>query len=555
MDAGSFFHLESTIHEGLMRKRGKKFRKIGFLTDLNIVCTDGEVSLHKILLLRKLPQFSRYLCDICDHHSETYLILPDVTKSDLENEVKKLYSEGIVTAGLKVFLGFKSTNLDEKKKVNVSFNQVHSNESLKNDTENHSDEEFEFVNPRVVSNSNEIVLKQEVEEESDVKLDIKVVDELKSHSFEFIQSARANNISPGILIVDNKFKYFYQSVESGRYSYNCASRGSIKCPSRALVRRDDSGKLVVVRCALDDRDAHNHEASEVDVIAWKMKKDMLETMKMDPSQTVYECLAAAKAKFSLETEAQLWEEVMTYWGNPVKIKNLHQNLNNAKKSALGFSDSLLGHVKYLDTDTGVLVDESTTNTGDNSHLKLEMIDQDELQHHSFEFLQSQRSNSSTSPGILIVDEQFKYFFQSVEAGRYSYNCASRKSKCPARALVRRDDTGQAVVVRCAAEGAHNHEASKAYIIVRKMQSDMVEMIKADPYLTAEECLAAAKTKYSMKTSPGQLWEEVLTHWENPKKFQSLQTILKRAKNSTLGFTESLMKHLREVDDSGSGFGL
>ena len=107
------YNLESKGHNDMLKKKVKKFRKSEFLTDLYITCMDGMVSMHKMLLLQKIPYFSQYLCEICDHHSATFLILPDVTKNELEKEVRNLYSYGIVS-GLEVLFGFKKSYHHQK---------------------------------------------------------------------------------------------------------------------------------------------------------------------------------------------------------------------------------------------------------------------------------------------------------------------------------------------------------------------------------------------------------------------------------------------------------
>ena len=87
--------IHSKDYAGKIKKKLKKFRNSNFLTDLHLVCHDGTVSMHKILFLQKLPSFAHFLCGSCDHHSETFVILPDSSKSDVQKEVKSLYSYGL----------------------------------------------------------------------------------------------------------------------------------------------------------------------------------------------------------------------------------------------------------------------------------------------------------------------------------------------------------------------------------------------------------------------------------------------------------------------------
>ena len=102
--------LSSNEHDNLMKKKAKKFRKSKFLTDVELIGHNGSVSLHKIILLQRLPILAQLLCEYCDHHANTTFILPDHTKEEIENEVKKLYTFGMV-AGVEEMFGFK-TNID-----------------------------------------------------------------------------------------------------------------------------------------------------------------------------------------------------------------------------------------------------------------------------------------------------------------------------------------------------------------------------------------------------------------------------------------------------------
>jgi hypothetical protein len=90
-------------HEGVMRKRVKRFRQSNFLTDVEIMGEHGSVVLHKIVLLQKLPGIAPLLCDVCDHHADTTIIVPEVAREDIEREVKNLYTYGIVSGVEELF--------------------------------------------------------------------------------------------------------------------------------------------------------------------------------------------------------------------------------------------------------------------------------------------------------------------------------------------------------------------------------------------------------------------------------------------------------------------
>merc|ERR1719318_2525222 len=149
--------------------------------------------MHKILLLHKIPDFSKYLCDSCDNHSETVLILPDVAKSDLEKEVKALYSLGIVS-GLEEVLGFRNKD-DASEHNDNQADELEYNE--KNKTAHAkitaNDESSEDAIKEVVTTEEALdsgAKAAEVVGDNNIisKDDIKVEDELQEHSFEILTS-------------------------------------------------------------------------------------------------------------------------------------------------------------------------------------------------------------------------------------------------------------------------------------------------------------------------------------------------------------------------------
>ena len=89
----------------MVRKKIKRFRKSNFLTDIEIICQDGPVYLHKVILCQMFPEISTLFCGYCDLHGDTVFIVPEGQKDEIEKEVKDLYSFGI-SSGLKELLGF-----------------------------------------------------------------------------------------------------------------------------------------------------------------------------------------------------------------------------------------------------------------------------------------------------------------------------------------------------------------------------------------------------------------------------------------------------------------
>ena len=179
--------------------------------------------------------------------------------------------------------------------------------------------------------------------------ELELENELKLHNFKMLPGIHGKSSnSPGILIVDNKFKYFYKSEWHGRFSYFCAENRVKKCPAKALVQRNDStDNFHVLRC--DSDQMHNHESSEnkADKIVKKMRKEMTEMILADASLTVEDSLTKAMRKFSVDTEAQLWEEVLAHWADPIKVRSFRDSLCRSKRRALGLTDSLVTHMNQV----------------------------------------------------------------------------------------------------------------------------------------------------------------------------------------------------------------
>merc|ERR1719369_1687927 len=341
------YNLENKKHEGSIKKELLNFRKYNFLTDCRIICRDGSVvSIHKLLLLQKMPNFFRYLCDSCDHQSETALILPDVTKSDLEKEVENLYSFGTVSGLEEIFGLRKRTCVNEMKNFKEE-EKVSAYHDIIDDSLNYLDEKINSLEKNQLGNSESDLVDDDFIFKDDDVSDIKVEEELQIHSFEFLQSKReSTSSSPGPLFVNNRFRYFCKAEWRGKFTYQCVLRRTKNCRAKALVQRDDTtGQLVILRC--DNEDAHNHDTpnAKADEIVRKMQFLMIEMVKEDDLLTIEDCLTAAKSKFSQEAESQIWTDVLTHWDNPRKIRNLRKTLSRARKSSLGFTDTLLRHMK------------------------------------------------------------------------------------------------------------------------------------------------------------------------------------------------------------------
>ena len=74
--------------------------------DLTMVCRDGESFAHKFLVLGFLPELRQLLCDVCQNsHEDTKLIMPDVSKAEVDMARDFLYMFGDVDPFIKIVGG------------------------------------------------------------------------------------------------------------------------------------------------------------------------------------------------------------------------------------------------------------------------------------------------------------------------------------------------------------------------------------------------------------------------------------------------------------------
>ena len=296
------YQLSFKDQDGFIKKKVKRFRKSNFLTDVEIIGQDGSVYLHKTMILQKLPRVAQLLCELCDHFSDTTFIIPEVSKNEIERAVKNLYTFGMVS-GVEELFGMG--------------NEIKCEEKAEFVFEGETDEiSFPFESGDIIHESDiKIETMAKLKPRKRVpELKIKEVQPFQDHSFEIIQSQSSSN--PGLLLVDNKYKFFFNKTFPTKLGlqmyYRCTFCKNTKtgCKATAVLLRDDvnpESVIMLTGCASDDE--HNHEASEAAVVAAKMKKEMVDMIKVDPSKTIDDCLTGVIHTFSaLNIEETIWKE-------------------------------------------------------------------------------------------------------------------------------------------------------------------------------------------------------------------------------------------------------
>ena len=94
-----------TSHENYLRHSLKMFCESKDLSDLRFISSDkGETFCHKFILVSLLPELKPVLCcSSCYQHQVTTIIIPEVSKKDLDMARDFLYMFGDVEPFRKVF--------------------------------------------------------------------------------------------------------------------------------------------------------------------------------------------------------------------------------------------------------------------------------------------------------------------------------------------------------------------------------------------------------------------------------------------------------------------
>merc|ERR1712129_283378 len=177
-DMDSTCQLSFKDHDGFVKKRVKRFRKSNFLTDVQIIGQNGSVYLHKVIIQQKLPRIAQFLCELCDHLSETTFILPEVSKDDIEREVKNLYTFGIVSGVEELFGIGTGNNSNIVKLENESYV---TSEATNEDIDNIATDYVENMGTIIQEPSQNFTVESKIEIRAP-KLKIKEVDEFQEHT-------------------------------------------------------------------------------------------------------------------------------------------------------------------------------------------------------------------------------------------------------------------------------------------------------------------------------------------------------------------------------------
>ena len=151
----------------------------------------------------------------------------------------------------------------------------------------------------------------------------------------------------------------------------------------------------------------------------------------------------------------------------------------------------------------------------------------------YEFMKG-KSKKSENPGILVIDNKFKFFFtKKMGEDRLYYQCCHKKNlKCTASAVLFQSMDGGWILSSWTEEGGHNHEHDRGDVIAKKMKEDMRKKIKDKPEMFPDEAHKDVIIDYEHELDP-KVFDEALEHL-NAK--ENIARVLRRERSKAYGPT-------------------
>ena len=156
------------------------------------------------------------------------------------------------------------------------------------------------------------------------------------YKYEFLpgRQARGNDVGPGILLVENKFKFRMNGRSKGNmiYRYYCVQQSNPEfgCKAKATVVKKDDGTFFLYSCDAN----HNHFINEGQILADKYRLEMIDIVRKDPTKPVGEAIKEVKLRLAREHEndKETFNSVIDALGNH---HALEQRLTEARLAIIG----------------------------------------------------------------------------------------------------------------------------------------------------------------------------------------------------------------------------
>ena len=129
--------------------------------------------------------------------------------------------------------------------------------------------------------------------------------------YEFMKGKSKKSENPGILVIDNKFKFFFtKKMGDDRLYYQCCHKKNLKCTASAVLFQSMDGGWIL--SSWTEEGGHNHEHDRGDVIAKKMKEDMRKKIKDKPEMFPDEAHKDVIIDYEHELDPKVFDEALEY---------------------------------------------------------------------------------------------------------------------------------------------------------------------------------------------------------------------------------------------------
>ena len=156
-------------------------------------------------------------------------------------------------------------------------------------------------------------------------------------SIKFIKGNSKNPIVPGVCIIDDRYKFYFNKIISdGEASpvslfYQCGSKKTSKCAASVVLVKDDE-KWWPQNLSADD--VHNHASDRAAVLADIMKKEMYNKVSKQPETKSHDAYREVITEYEdrYGNEELVWDQAI---GNLKSKENMTRNMRMRRRKEHG----------------------------------------------------------------------------------------------------------------------------------------------------------------------------------------------------------------------------
>ena len=155
----------------------------------------------------------------------------------------------------------------------------------------------------------------------------------------FLKGQSKNPIVPGVCLIDDKFKFFFNKIISDGSGdkpvtlfYLCSMKKSSKCPASVVLFKEGDKWWTKNLSSIDE---HNHVCEKSDILAHKLKKDILSKVKDDPTvnaDTAYRTIITEYEDQYAGNDENVWDDAI---GGLTDKENIARNVRRVRSKMNG----------------------------------------------------------------------------------------------------------------------------------------------------------------------------------------------------------------------------